>query len=407
MQPYAGRRRRRWPWIVLVGLLAVAGWVILEPGRGEPPPEGPDPRTMEGLVEIAQAGPEVPGSLAAYWKPRLSDADPPVALQRPRGFVPYQLDALPETNCTLDRGTARNNAFYCPVRGDHRIYWDSDWFDELNRVFGPTAPLSVLAHEYGHHLSYLLGEGGAGRAHFSKQEELEADCLSGMYLRYANKQLHLSNRELILEAYDLFKSADPASDAPWFASGRHGSGKERLGAFGNGFFLASLPQCQKYEHLHGNLVVDVGGYPMALAPGVKADRIDDNRVRVRTTTGQTVDVVYLNAEEGEPPAAVFEHFRDTMFGDEVRLRLLGPPDEAPHAYGTQVSQSYGMAFVRDGQRQLFHGEAEAVVLKEGGAIGFDAFEPGPARGADPSSWDELERVLTELQVGIWPDQEGG
>jgi hypothetical protein len=401
MQPYAGRRRRRWPWIILVAVLGIAGWVVLEPGRGDPPPEGPNPRTMDGLIEIAQAGPEVPGSLAAYWKAKLSDADPPTALQRPRGFVPYQLDALPETKCTIDR----NNAFYCP--DDNRIYWDSDWFDELNRVFGPTAPLSVLAHEYGHHVADLLDDGRAHGTRFSKQEELEADCLSGMYLRYANKKLSLSNRELILEAYDLFRSADPDSDAPWFAAGRHGSGKERLGAFGNGFALASLPQCEKYQHLHGDLVVDVGRYQMALAPGVKVERVDDNRVRVRTTTGQTVDVVYLNADEGEPPAAVFEHFRDTMFGDDVRLRLLGPPDEAPHAYGWQVSQSYGMAFLRDGQRQLFHGEAEAVVLKEGGAIGFDAFEPGPARGADPSSWEELERVLSELQAGIWPDQEGG
>jgi hypothetical protein len=235
MPPYHGRRRR-WPWIVILVIAALFLW-LWEPWRDPPPPGGPNPETLEGIVEIAQAGPEVPGSLAAYWKTKLSSADPPIAVRRPRGFIPYQVDAFPETACFWD-SSDRNNASYCS--DDHKISWDADWFQELHRLFGSVAPLSVLAHEYGHHISYLLNDLKGAGPRYSKQDELQADCFAGMYLSSANKTLNLSNRQLVLEAFEIFKSADPQSDDPWFAAGRHGSGQERLKAMGNGFFLRSL-----------------------------------------------------------------------------------------------------------------------------------------------------------------------
>jgi hypothetical protein len=381
---------------------------LWEPWRDPPPPGGPNPETLEGIVEIAQAGPEVPGSLAAYWKTKLSSADPPIAVRRPRGFIPYQVDAFPETACFWD-SSDRNNASYCS--DDHKISWDADWFQELHRLFGSVAPLSVLAHEYGHHISYLLNDLKGAGPRYSKQDELQADCFAGMYLSSANKTLNLSNRQLVLEAFEIFKSADPQSDDPWFAAGRHGSGQERLKAMGNGFFLRSLQNCEQYQDYHGDLVAEVGPYPLAVTPGVKVDRIDENNLRLGTTTGQTVDVSFLSEEKGESPIAVLERFKSGLFAsgsvDDVRLGSLGPPDQAEHHYGTQVTQRYGVSFVRDGQRQRFHGVVQVVVLDEGGAIAFNAVEPGPARGADPASWPELERVLTELQAGIWPEQQEG
>jgi hypothetical protein len=296
----------------------------------------------------------------------------------------------------------RNNAFYC----EGQIFWDRDWFQDLDRLFGPVAPLAILAHEYGHHISALLRNTNGSGESYSKQEELYADCLSGMYLHDANGKLSLSNRQLLLEAYELYKSADPESDDPWFADWRHGSGKERLGALGVGFLRPSLRSCRRYLDYHGDRIVDVGGYDIAFAPGVEVDRFDDKSVRLTMTTRQVVDVSDLGSVEGETSTATLERFRQTMFED-ARLRLLGPHDEVDLRDGTQLSQGYGMALVRDGRRHLYHGIVHVVIFDEGGAIGVNAFEPGPARGADQASWDGLERALGEVQTGIWPDREGG
>jgi hypothetical protein len=399
-----GHRWRRIVW-TFAALVVLVGVVLWEPWRDHPQPGGLDPRTLEGIVEIAKSGPEVRGSLAAYWKGELNDADPPIALKRPKAFMPYQVPEYPESACTWGLYD-RNNASYCSL--DQRISWDEDWFQELNRLIGPVAPLSVLAHEYGHHIADLLSGAKGTGASFSKQWELQADCFSGMYLRYANEELGLSNRELVKEADNTFRSADPESDAPWFASGRHGSGWERLRAFLNGFIWADLGNCEGYQNVHGNLVEQVGPHTIALTPGVRTDPIDDDHLRVVTTTGQTVDVSYLRGVKSTSSGAVLERLTSGLFAfdesvENMRLRRVGPADRQDHAHGIQLQRRYGVSFTRAGQRQQAHGIVQVVVLDDGGAIAFNAFEPGPARGADPSSWPQIEQVLAELQEGIWPE----
>jgi Putative neutral zinc metallopeptidase len=412
---FYGRRRRRWPTVLVAVLVAVAlgvGLLLWEPWKPPPPSDGPDPATLTGIVEIAQGGPDITGSLAAYWKAKLSGVDIPVAFQPPEGFYPYQIPDLPTSRCP-HKYFDRNNAMYC--QRDHKIFWDADWFDELDRLFGAVAPLSVLAHEYGHHISDLfLNLAGTGPS-YSKQEELQADCFAGMYLREANKKLGLSNRQLVLEAFELYKSADPKSDEPWFASGRHGSGMERLGALTRGFLFNSLKRCQSYQNYHGDLVVNVGRYPMAITPGTKIDRIDEDNVRVTNAMGQTTDVSYLRRDNESPPE-IFERFVKNLskFGDDisdVQFTLVGNRQHSPHVYGSQWKQRYDLSFVRAGQRQSFHGVACLIVLEEvekgDEAIGFDAFEPGSARKAAKTSWKAMERQISDLQAGIWPQQEEG
>ncbi len=83
--------------------------------------------------------------------------------------------------------------FYCP--GDHKLYIDLSFYDELQRRFrapGDFAQAYVIAHEVGHHVQNLLGinaEVQAMQRRVSKTEanelsvrlELQADCLAGVW----------------------------------------------------------------------------------------------------------------------------------------------------------------------------------------------------------------------------------
>ncbi|MGB4068075.1 MAG: neutral zinc metallopeptidase [Nitrospira sp.] len=93
--------------------------------------------------------------------------------------------------------------FYCP--GDHRVYLDLAFFDEMaNRLgaAGDFAQAYVIAHEVGHHVQNLLGtaekvhrlqrqaseaEGNA----LSVRMELQADCYAGVWGHHAKRERNL------------------------------------------------------------------------------------------------------------------------------------------------------------------------------------------------------------------------
>lgn len=90
--------------------------------------------------------------------------------------------------------------FYCPA--DRQVYLDLTFFNELHRRFGAPGDFAqayVVAHEVGHHVQNLLGiadqvhrlRSRAGRAEaneLSVRQELQADCLAGVWGYYANQE---------------------------------------------------------------------------------------------------------------------------------------------------------------------------------------------------------------------------
>ncbi len=92
--------------------------------------------------------------------------------------------------------------FYCP--GDRQVYLDLEFFRELEQRFaaaGDFAQAYVIAHEVGHHVQTLLGvsarvnaarqrgERVEGTSGLLGRQELQADCLAGVWAHHAQRRL--------------------------------------------------------------------------------------------------------------------------------------------------------------------------------------------------------------------------
>ena len=92
--------------------------------------------------------------------------------------------------------------FYCP--GDQQVYLDLSFFRELETRFaaaGDFAQAYVIAHEVGHHVQTLLGVSAKVNAARQRGErvegdngllvrqELQADCLAGVWAHHAQRRL--------------------------------------------------------------------------------------------------------------------------------------------------------------------------------------------------------------------------
>ncbi len=102
--------------------------------------------------------------------------------------------------------------FYCPA--DRQVYLDASFFDDLSRRFGAPGDFAaayVIAHEVGHHIQTVLGisdevnraRRGVGEAQgnaLSVRQELQADCLAGVWAHHNSALLEPGDIEEGLRA---------------------------------------------------------------------------------------------------------------------------------------------------------------------------------------------------------------
>jgi predicted metalloprotease len=105
-------------------------------------------------------------------------------------------------------GSAAMGPFYCP--GDRYVYLDLSFFQELTQRFGAPGDFArayVIAHEIGHHVQNQLGlmddlqrkTAGASerfRNEVSVRQELQADCLAGVWGNSAAKRGLIDTRDV-------------------------------------------------------------------------------------------------------------------------------------------------------------------------------------------------------------------
>jgi hypothetical protein len=155
--------------------------------------------------------------------------------------------------------------FYCP--GDHRVYLDLSFFDEMKARLGGGGDFAyayVIAHEVGHHVQTLLGVSAkvqqahargqdvSGADGLSVRQELQADCFAGVWANYAQ------TRHQWLEAGDVEEALNTAS-----AIGddrlqqqtqgtvvpdafTHGSATQRVRWFRTGFDSGEVGRCDTF-----------------------------------------------------------------------------------------------------------------------------------------------------------------
>ncbi|MBX5228294.1 zinc metallopeptidase [Rhizobium sp. NLR9b] len=169
-----------------------------------------------------------------------------------------------QTQSACGFASAATGPFYCP--GDHKVYLDTAFFQELSDRFGASGDFAeayVVAHEVGHHVQNLLGilpKFNQARQRMSEEEankmsvrvELQADCFAGIWGKY-------TQQKGILEAGDLEEALNAAQQigddtlqkrsqgyvVP--ESFNHGTSAQRVRWFKRGFDSGQLTACDTFS----------------------------------------------------------------------------------------------------------------------------------------------------------------
>lgn len=155
--------------------------------------------------------------------------------------------------------------FYCP--GDHRVYLDLNFYNELQTRFqapGDFAEAYVLAHEVGHHVQTLLGteeqvRSAQQRASESERNalqvkmELQADCYAGVWAKNADTARHILEQGDVEEALqaasavgdDTIQKRTQGYIVP--DSFTHGTSAQRMSWFKKGLETGSVQACDTFS----------------------------------------------------------------------------------------------------------------------------------------------------------------
>ncbi len=169
------------------------------------------------------------------------------------------------TQSACGGASAQTGPFYCP--NDKKVYLDTDFFATLTRQLGAKGDFAaayVVAHEVGHHVQDELGilaKTTAARQQSSEADsnaisvmvELQADCFSGVWARYAADQLGSLEPGDIQEAVDAAARIGDdtlqrnAGQRPMPDSFTHGSSGQRQRWLAAGYKAGTIQACDTFS----------------------------------------------------------------------------------------------------------------------------------------------------------------
>ncbi|MEL7156875.1 MAG: neutral zinc metallopeptidase [Actinomycetota bacterium] len=174
-----------------------------------------------------------------------------------------------ETGC--GNATSAVGPFYCPAPNDRGVYVDLEFYNELSTRFGAPGDFAqayVIAHEVGHHIQAILGisdavrqaqaQDPANKNEYSIRQELQADCLAGVWAFSANQRLTRDTGVPIIQEGDIEEGLQAAAsvgdDRIQESAGvgvdphtwTHGSSAQRVRWFRIGFDTGDPEQCDSF-----------------------------------------------------------------------------------------------------------------------------------------------------------------
>ncbi|MFJ9783415.1 neutral zinc metallopeptidase [Amycolatopsis sp. NPDC101161] len=189
--------------------------------------------------------------LDAMWSRMLGGADLP--FRSPNLSVPRSLSES-STPCGSGGTTTGVTPFYCPTNDTIYMPMDRIEIDVWGNHPGPY--LSILAHEYGHHVQNLAGiseaygnqryDAGADSAvglELSRRMELEAQCFSGMFLGSASVSGGSVDKNIYNEAWN---AQDRGDDYARNGKRDHGSAKHNIAWWQHGATKNRNQQCNTW-----------------------------------------------------------------------------------------------------------------------------------------------------------------
>lgn len=169
------------------------------------------------------------------------------------------------TQSPCGNASGATGPFYCPA--DRKAYLDTDFFSTMARRFGAKGDFAaayVVAHEIAHHVQNelgVLGQANQARSRMSETEsnrvsvmiELQADCFSGVWARYAQEKLGSIEPGDLQEALNAAKQIGDdkmqanAGRRPQPHTFTHGSSEQRMRWFATGFESGNINQCDTFS----------------------------------------------------------------------------------------------------------------------------------------------------------------
>ena len=157
--------------------------------------------------------------------------------------------------------SAATGPFYCPA--DRKVYLELGFFDELQSRFGAQggdlAIAYVIAHEFGHHIQTVTGVSESAQQQaqqdpsrqneLSVLQELQADCLAGVWMYSAASDLEAGDLEEAISAAQAVgddriqeKTSGRVDPEAW----THGSAEQRVQWLTTGFRSGKAGDCDTF-----------------------------------------------------------------------------------------------------------------------------------------------------------------
>ncbi|TNC51148.1 hypothetical protein FHG66_06255 [Rubellimicrobium rubrum] len=157
--------------------------------------------------------------------------------------------------------SAQTGPFYCPL--DKKVYLDTDFFTTMERQLGAQGDFAaayVVAHEIGHHVQDELGilseaQRGSQQGADSNavRVELQADCFSGVWARYAQERFGSLEQGDIEEALNAAQQIgddtlqQESSGVVRPETFTHGTSEQRQRWFYAGYESGDIGQCDTFN----------------------------------------------------------------------------------------------------------------------------------------------------------------